>query len=55
MTIRPEHTDFEFVHREYGPLPPVATMAEQAERYRLAQAAALLRLCREGRIQSFQH
>lgn len=55
MTIRPEPTDFELLHREYGPLPGNATVAEQADRYRLAQAAALLRLSREGKIQSLQH
>ena len=55
MSIKPERNDFEFVHREYGPLPSNATVAEQADRYRLAQAAALLRLSREGKIQSVQH
>ena len=55
MTIKPERTDFELVHREYGPLPSNATVAEQRDRYRLAQAAALLRLSDEGRIQSLQH
>jgi hypothetical protein len=55
MTIKPEHTDFDFVHREYGPLPFNATVAEQADRYRLVQAAALLRLSREGKIQSLHH
>jgi hypothetical protein len=55
MSIKPEYTDIELVHREYGPLPVNATLAEQAARYRLAQAAALLRLSREGKIQSFQH
>ncbi|MEZ5787636.1 MAG: hypothetical protein R3D62_14460 [Xanthobacteraceae bacterium] len=55
MTVRPDPTDFEFVHREYGPLPPNATTAEQADRYRLVQATALLRLSREGLIQSLEH
>ena len=55
MSIKPERTDFELVHWEYGPLPANATVAEQADRYRLAQAAALLRLSREGKIQSLQH
>lgn len=55
MNVKPERTDFDFVHQEYGPLPSGATRAEQADRYRLAQAAALLRLSREGRIQSLHH
>ena len=54
MTIKPERTDFELVHREYGPLPSNATLVEQADWYRLAQAAALLRLSGEGKIQSLQ-
>jgi hypothetical protein len=55
MSVRPDHTDFDFVHREYGPVPPAATPAELADRYRLVQAAALLRLSREGKVQSLQH
>jgi len=55
MSVRPDHTDFDFVHREFGPLPPTASAAELADRYRLVQAAALLRLSREGKVQSFQH
>ena len=55
MHVKPEHRDFEFVHQEYGPLPTGATHAEQADRYRLAQAAALLRLSRDGKIQSLHH
>lgn len=55
MSIKPERSDFDFVHREYGPLPSNATTAEQADRYRLAQAAALLRLTREGKVQSLHH
>lgn len=55
MSIRPEHVDYELVHREYGPLPSSATAAERADRYRLAQAAAMLRLCREGKVQSLEH
>lgn len=53
MPIKPDHTDFELVLREYGPLPANSTLAEQSARYRLAQAAALLRLSRDGKIQSF--
>jgi len=52
MTIKPEHVDYEFVHREYGQLPSTATIAEQAHRYRLAQSAALLRLCKEGGLRA---
>jgi hypothetical protein len=52
MTIKPERVDYEFVHREYGPLPYTATIAEQAHRYRLAQTAALLRLCKEGELRA---
>ena len=52
MTIKPERHDYEFVHREYGPLPSTATVAEQAHRYRLAQTAALLRLCKEGELRA---
>lgn len=55
MSIRPDRADFEFVHREFGPLPKNATATEQADRYRLAQAAALLRLSKDGRIQSLHH
>ena len=52
MTIKPERVDYEFIHREYGPLPSTATIAEQAHRYGLTQSAALLRLCKEGELRA---
>ena len=52
MTVKPERIDYELVHREYGPLPSTATIAEQAHRYRLAQTTALLRLCKEGALRA---
>lgn len=50
MSIEPKRADFEFVEREFGPLPSAATVSEQAERFRLAQTAALLRLANEGEL-----
>ena len=41
--IKPDQQDFDTVEREYGPLPPNASQAELAERYRLAQAAKVIR------------
>lgn len=42
--IVPEQCDSEAVDAEYGPLRPDASIAEQAERYWLYQAQALIRL-----------
>jgi hypothetical protein len=42
--IRPDPIDVAMVERDYGPLPATATLHEQAERYRLYQAAKLIRL-----------
>jgi hypothetical protein len=41
--IKPDQQDFDAVEKEYGPLPPTASPAELAERYRLAQAAKVIR------------
>ncbi len=40
--IRPDQQDFDAVEKEYGPLPPTASKAALAERYRLAQAAKVI-------------
>jgi len=40
--IKPDQQDFDAVEKEYGPLPPTASPA-LAERYRLAQAAKVIR------------
>ena len=44
--VRPDPEDYAQIEREYGTgtLPPNAATEEQAERYRLAQAAKLIRL-----------
>jgi hypothetical protein len=41
--IKPDQQDFDAVEKEYGPLPPAASQAVIAERYRLAQAAKVIR------------
>jgi hypothetical protein len=41
--IKPDQQDFNAVEKEYGPLPPTASQAAVAERYRLAQAAKVIR------------
>jgi hypothetical protein len=41
--IKPDEQDFDAVEKEYGPLPPTASQAALAERYRLAQAAKVIR------------
>jgi hypothetical protein len=41
--IKPDQQDFEAVEKEYGPLPPSASQAALNERYRLAQAAKVIR------------
>ena len=41
--IKPDQQDFDAVEKEYGPLPPNASQAVLAERYRLAQAAKVIR------------
>jgi hypothetical protein len=42
-TIKPDQQDFDAVEKEYGPLSPSASQAALAERYRLAQAAKVIR------------
>ncbi len=42
-SIKPDQQDFNAVEKEYGPLPPNASQAALAERYRLAQAAKVIR------------
>jgi hypothetical protein len=44
MTTKPDSIDYQRVEQKHGPLPASATDAEHAHRYRLAQAAALIRL-----------
>ena len=41
--IKPDRQDFDAVEKEYGPLPPNASQAALDERYRLAQAAKVIR------------
>jgi hypothetical protein len=41
--IKPNQQDFDEVEKEYGPLPPNASQAALDERYRLAQAAKVIR------------
>jgi hypothetical protein len=41
--IKPDQQDFDAVEKEYGPLPRSASRAALAERYRLAQAAKIVR------------
>ena len=41
--IKPNQQDFDAVEKEYGPLPPNASQAALDERYRLAQAAKVIR------------
>jgi hypothetical protein len=41
--IKPDQQDFDAVEKEHGPLPPTASPAALAERYRLAQAAKVIR------------
>jgi hypothetical protein len=43
VAVKPDKQDFDAVEREYGPLPPTASEAARAERYRLAQAAKVIR------------
>jgi hypothetical protein len=43
MTVKLDKRDFDAVEREHGPLPPTASEAARAERYRLAQAAKIMR------------
>jgi hypothetical protein len=44
--IKPEQQDIEAIEREYGPLPTDATIEEQAERWKLCQTQAVIRLAR---------
>ena len=41
--IEPDQQDLDAVEKEYGPLTPNASQAAVAERYRLAQAAKVIR------------
>jgi hypothetical protein len=41
--IKPEQQDFDAVEKEYGPLPPNPGRVALSERYRLAQAAKVIR------------
>jgi hypothetical protein len=41
--IKPDQQDFDAVEKGYGPLPQNASQAALAERYRLAQAAKVIR------------
>jgi hypothetical protein len=42
-SLKPDQQDFNLVEKEYGPLPPNPSQAALAERYRLAQAAKVIR------------
>jgi hypothetical protein len=48
--IKPDQQDFDAVEKEYGPLPPNASQAALDERYRLAQAAKVIRLLEQVTI-----
>jgi hypothetical protein len=48
--VKPDPEDYAQIAREYGPLPYHATIKEQAERYRLAQVAKLIRLYGPGKL-----
>jgi hypothetical protein len=50
--IKPDPQDHEAVERENGRLRQNATDAERADRYRLAQAAKMIRLYGQERIKS---
>jgi hypothetical protein len=41
--IEPDQQDLDAVEKEYGPLPPNASQSALDERYRLAQAAKVIR------------
>ena len=41
--VKPDQQDFDAVEKEYGPLPATASQGARAERYRLAQAAKVIR------------
>jgi hypothetical protein len=43
VAVKPDKQDFDAVESEYGPLPQTASKAARAERYRLAQAAKVIR------------
>jgi hypothetical protein len=47
MAVKPDKQDFDAVEREHGPLPPAASEVARAERYRLAQAAKIVRQLEE--------
>jgi hypothetical protein len=48
--IKPDQQDIDAVEKEYGPLPPNASQAALDERYRLAQAAKVIRLLEQVTI-----
>lgn len=48
--IIPTDEDWAALHAEEPPLPPDATNEQQADRYRLLQAYALIRLRKEGKL-----
>jgi hypothetical protein len=48
--IKPDPQDYEAIEREYGRLPPNASVAQRADHYRLAQANKLIRLYEQGRL-----
>jgi len=47
MAVKPDKQDFDAVEKEHGPLPPTASETARAERYRLAQAAKIIRQLKE--------
>ena len=48
--ITPEQSDIDKVDAKYGRLPPHASVAQQADRYRLYQAQAVIRLWQNGEL-----
>jgi hypothetical protein len=50
--IKPDQQDFDAVENEYGPLASKASESALAERYRLAQAAKIIRQLEQIAISS---
>jgi hypothetical protein len=50
---KPDPQDYEAVEREHGPLPQDATPEQHLDRYRLAQAARLIRLYDQGKLPDY--
>jgi hypothetical protein len=50
MPTKLDQQDIDAVEKSLGPLPPNASTAEKAERYRLWQAQKLIRLYGHGKL-----